>query len=121
MEIAIQDADVGGTVDITGGHRAGALRVETECDCLFCVGTNHDVFEIENDVGDIFNDAADGVELVERVIKPNHGDRCAWHRGQEGTTERVSECVAKARLKWLDNELLAFAIAVGDDLAEYFH
>jgi hypothetical protein len=29
--------------------------------------------------------------------------------------------VAKARLEWLDNELLAFAIAVGDDLAEYFH
>ena len=51
---------------------AGAADVEAHDDGLVGVGGEHDVLQVEDDVGDVLGDTADGVELVQGVVEAHH-------------------------------------------------
>src|SRR5205085_11610757 len=76
----------------------------------------YEVLEVEDDVGDVFLDAGNRVELVEGVVEAHGGDRRARDRGQEGAAEAVAERVAEARLEGRNREALPVALGFAERL-----
>ena len=99
-----------------GGHLGRAADVETERDGLVGVRREHDVLEVQDDVGDVLGDTGDGVELVQGVVEADLGDGGAGDRRQQGAAERVAEGVAEAGLERADGEPLAVAVLLVDGL-----
>ena len=66
---------------------AGPAHVEAQGDRLVAVADEHDVLQVQDDVGDVFDHTADGVELVERVVEPHLCDRRTGDRRQEGAPQ----------------------------------
>ena len=81
------------------------------------VHVQHEVLEVEDDVGDVFLHTLDDVELVQRVVEPHLGDGRAGDRREQRAPQAVAERVAEAGLERGDREALdvAFGLA-GFDL-----
>ena len=106
MEVLVEDLDVGRALDVAGGHRGGTAHVEAQRDGLFGLRGEHDVLEVQDDVGDVLGDTVDRVELVQCVVEAHRGDRGAWDRRQQGAAQRVAEGVAEPGLERADGESL---------------
>src|SRR4029079_5697597 len=65
VQLGVEDLDVGGDLDVASGDLPRAARGETQRDGLVGGAGQHDVLDVEDDVGDVFLHARDGVELVE--------------------------------------------------------
>ena len=76
----------------------------------------HEVLEVQDDVGDVLGDPVDGVELVERVVEAHLGDRGAGDRRQQRAAQRVAERVAEAGLERADGEPLTVAVCLAERL-----
>ena len=113
-EVLVEHLDVGGRLDVAGGHVAGAAGVEAAGDGVGRLGRDDDVLEVEDDVGDVLGDPGDRVELVQGFVETHRRDRRAGDRRQQGAAERVAEGVAEAGLEWSDGETLAVARLLGD-------
>src|SRR4029079_4807503 len=72
----------------------------------------HEILEVEDDIGDVFLHALDHVEFVERVVEANLGDRRARDRGEQRAAETVAERVAEAGLERGDREPLQIAFGL---------
>ena len=64
-----------------------------------------DLLEVQDDVGDILDDAVDGGELVHRAIDLDGADGGAFEGGEEHAAERVADGVPVAGFKRLGDEL----------------
>ena len=68
------------------------MRLETE------------LFQVQNDVGDVFHDAVDGGELVHRAVDLDGGDGRAFEGGEQHAAERVADGVAVTGFKRFSDE-----------------
>ncbi len=114
VEVLVEDLDVGRALDVAGGDGGRATHVEAQVDRLVGDRGEHDVFDVEDDVGDVLGDAVDGVELVEGVVETDGRDRCAGDRRQQRATQRVAERVAEAGLERTDREPLLVVVLLAD-------
>ena len=80
MKAGVEDLDVGGRLDITGSHSARATGIEAQGDRLIALHSQDNVFEVEDDVGDVFFDTGQRRELVQGVVEAHLGDSCARYR-----------------------------------------
>ncbi len=80
------------------------------------VDVQHDVLEVQDDVGDVLGDAVDGVELVERVVEAHGRDGRTRDRRQQRAAQRVADGVAEAGLERADGEPLTVAIGLAERL-----
>ena len=101
-------------LDVGGGDVGRAADVEAEGDRLVGVDHEHEVLEVQDDVGDVLGDTRDGVELVEGVVEAHLGDRRAGDRRQQGAAQRVAEGVAEAGLERADGEQLPVALLLAE-------
>ena len=99
VELGVEDLDVGGGLDVAGGDLARAALVEAQRDRLLGRAREHEVLEVEDEVGDVFLHARDDVELVERVVEAHLGDRGAGDRREQRAAQAVAERVAEAGLE----------------------
>ena len=67
-------------------------------------GLEDDFLEVEDDVGHVLDDVADGRELVERAVDADGRDGRALERREEHAAERVAERDAEAALERLARE-----------------
>ena len=74
----------------------------------------HDVLEVQDDVGDVLGDTGDGVELVQCVVEAHRGDGRAGDRRQQRAAQRVADGVAEAGLERADGEALTIVVFVAD-------
>ena len=63
------------------------------------------LLEVQDDVGDILDDALDGGELVHRALDLDGGDGGAFQRGKEHAAKGVADGVAVTGFKGLGDEL----------------
>ena len=110
VQVAVEHAHTGRALDVAGGNHARTASVETQGDLFVEVAGEHDIFQVQDDVGDVLDNTGDGVELVEGVVEPHHGDGGTGHRRQQRAAQRVAEGVAETRLKWGDSETLTVRI-----------
>ena len=113
-EVLVEDLDVGRALDVTSGDGGRATCVEAQVDRLVGGRGEHDVLDVQDDVGDILDDTRDGVELVKGFVEPHGRDRRAGNRRQEGATQRVAERVAEAGLERTDREALLVVALLAD-------
>ena len=113
MQIRVVHRDAGRGNDVACSHSAWALLADVHGDRLVLFGAHHEALEVQDDVGDVFLDSGDSGELVENAVDTDAGDSGSGDRRQQGTAERVAECVTEARLERLDDE---FRAVVRDDL-----
>ena len=116
-ELGVEDLDVGGGLDVAGAHLGRAALVEAQRHRFVRGAPQHEILEVEDDVGDVFLHTLDHVELVERVVEPHLRDGRAGDRREQRAAQAVAERVAEARLERCDRETLqvAFGLA-GFDL-----
>ena len=72
----------------------------------------HEVLEVEDEVGDVFLHAGDHVELVQRFVEAHLRDRGAGDRREQRAAQAVAERVAEAGLERRDRELLEVAFGL---------
>src|SRR4029079_8071851 len=104
LQVGVVHLDTGRGRDVGSGDVAGTLLAEVHGDRLVVLRGDDEALEVEDDLGDVFLDALDRRELVERRVHLDAGDRGTRDRGQEGTTERVAERVAEAGLQRLHSQ-----------------
>jgi hypothetical protein len=112
VQLGVEDLDVGRGLDVARGDVAGATRVEAQRDGLLCDAAQHDVLDVEDDVGDVLLHARDGVELVEGLVEADLRDRGAGNRREQRAPKAVAERVAEAGLEGRDDERLRVAVGL---------
>ena len=115
-EVGVEDLDVGVGLQVGGGDLGRALDVEAQRHGLVAVADDDEVLEVQDDVGDVLDDAADGVELVERLVEADLGDGGAGDRREQHAAERVADGVAEAGLERADDEPLTVGLFVTEGL-----
>ena len=104
MQIGVVHGDTGWRHDIAGGDVARALLAQVHRHRLVLLGADHELLEVEDDVGDVFLDARNGGELVQHPVDADAGDRGTGDRREQGSTQRIAQGVAESRLQRLDDE-----------------
>jgi hypothetical protein len=87
-----------------------AAHVDAEGDRLVGLRREHEVLEVQDDVGDVLGDPGDGVELVQGVVETDLRDGGAGDRRQQRAPQRVAERVAEAGLERADGEPLTVVL-----------
>ncbi len=103
--IAIDDFDIVIQLDIGSGNSARALLHQAQGHFITAVQLDGDTFEVEQDFDDIFLHALDGAVLVEHTVDLSLDHSAAGHGGQQNTTQRVAQGVAKTTLEGLESDL----------------
>jgi hypothetical protein len=112
----VEHLDVGGGLDVGPGDVGRAPQVDAQGDGLVGDRGEHEVLEVQDDVGDILGDPVDGAELVQGVIESDGRDGGAGDRRQERAAQRVAERVAEAGLERADREALTVVLLFADGL-----
>ena len=72
----------------------------------------HEVLDVQDEVGDVFLHTGDDVELVQRLVEAHLGDGRARDRREQRAAQAVAERVAEAGLERRDRELLEVALGL---------
>jgi hypothetical protein len=100
----IEDLDVGILLEVGGGDDARAALLEIEGLRALAVKLEGDLFDVEDDVGHVLDDAGEGRELVEHALHPHRADGCTLDGGEQDAAERVTDRRAEAALERLGDE-----------------
>ena len=111
VDVLVEDLDVAVGFDHAGGDDAGLVGAEVEGLGAFAVELERDLLEVQDDVGRVFNDAGDGLELVQHAFDADGGYGCAFDGGEQGAAKGVADGGTEAALKGLRGEL---AVLVGE-------
>src|SRR5260221_1692883 len=118
LELRVEDLELRGSLDVTGGDDARALGRDVHLDLRgVAVQARNEVLEVEDDVRHVLTDARKRRELVRRPLDLHRGDCGALQRGEQHAAQRVAERVTKAAVERLDDEDSAVVVRVlMDDL-----
>jgi hypothetical protein len=88
-------------LDVRSLHGAGLVDVDGALEGFALVGFGADahLLEVEDDLGDVFDDAFDRLELVLHAFDRHRGDRGAFDGAQQDAAERVADGVTEAGLE----------------------
>ena len=86
---------------------AGPLAFRYDGGGLVELGADHELLQVQDDVGDVLGHLRDRRELVQHAVDPDRRDGRAGDRRQQRAPQRVAERVAESRLQRLDGELRA--------------
>ena len=114
--LRVEDLDVGMGLDVARHHVGGAAGVEPQRHRLVAHHDQHQVLEVQDDVGHVLGHAADGGELVQGAVEADLGDGRARDRRQQRAPQRVADRVAEAGLERADGELLPVAVGRFENL-----
>src|SRR5580698_4145813 len=113
VDILVQDLDVSVSLDHAGSDDTGLIRTQIKSLWSLTVQLEGDLLEVQDDVGCVFYDAGDRLELVQNAFDLDRGNSRAFNRRKQGATQSIADGGAKAALKGLSAEL---AILLGKRL-----
>src|SRR5262249_32591568 len=116
--LGVDDLDrfVGG--DVGGRHHAAVVAVDADGLGLVAGVLDHQALDVEDDVGDVLDDAGDGGDLVLHALDLDARDGAALQAGQEDPAQAVADGDAEAALERLDGKL-AVGVRQGVAVAGY--
>ena len=100
----VEDLDVRVLLEVGRGDDARSLLLEVERLGPFTVQLEGDLFEVEDDVGHILDDAGERRELVQHALDADSRDRGALDGGEEHASQRIADRGAEAALEGLGGE-----------------
>src|SRR5450830_710335 len=104
VEVGVVHLDTRRRDDVRGRDSAATLLAQVHDDGLVVLRGDHELLDVEDDLGDVFLHTRDRRELVQNAIDADGRDCGPRDRGEQGPTERVAERVAEAGLEGLDGE-----------------
>ena len=116
MQLRVEDLDVARDLKVSGSHVSRTLLVKADHDGLVARHSQQEVLEVQDDVGDVFLDSLNGVELVQGIVEAQLGDSRAGDRREQRAPQRVAEGVAEAGVKGSDGKLLTVPLLLVDGL-----
>ena len=104
--LGVDQRELSGNVHVGTGHRAGALGRDggRSLGIILGQGREHQALYIEDDVGNVLDDAFGGGELVLHALDLNGGSLRTVQGGQQNATHAVAKRVAEATLQRLNDE-----------------
>ena len=87
----VEDLDVGVVGDVGRGDRGRPGLLDRHPPRLVALELQGDRLEVEDDVGDVFDDPGDGRELVEDAVDAHGGDGRAGDRGEQDAPQGVAD------------------------------
>ncbi len=105
MLVGVDQFDVLVELDVGGGDFALLVDGEQQGLRLAGVRLEHDLLEVQHDVGDIFHHALNGGELVHRAVNLDGGDGGAFEGGKQHAAQGVANGVAVTGFKRFGDEL----------------
>jgi hypothetical protein len=105
--VGVEDLDAGGELDVTCSDVGRAGHAQVDGARLFVLRTDHELFEVEDDVRDVLGHPFDRGELVQHSVDLHLGDSGPRDGREKSPAQRVAQRVAEAGLQRLDGELLA--------------
>jgi hypothetical protein len=103
--VRIHQLDVLVQLDIRGGHCAFLVDRQQQGLGIARVRFEQDLFQIQDNFGDILDHAVDGGELMHRPVDFNRGDGGAFQRGKQHPAQGVADRVAVTGFKWFGDKL----------------
>ena len=89
--VRVQDLEAVDELDVARVDGPGALLVDADRVRLGLGRLEDDFLQVEDDVGHVLDDVADGRELVERALDADRRDGRALERREKHATERVAD------------------------------
>ena len=83
VQLGVVDLDAGRHRDVGGGDLAGARLAQVHGDRLVLLAREHEALEVEDDLGDVLDDARQRGELVLVALDLDRGDRGAGDRAEQ--------------------------------------
>ncbi len=105
IDILIEDLDVAVGLDHARGHNARLVGAQIERLGTVAVELERDLLQVQDDVGCVFDHAANRLELVQHFLDADSGDCCSLDRAEQGATKGVADRRTKTTLKGLRAEL----------------
>jgi hypothetical protein len=93
--------------DVRRGNHARALLAQVHDGGLVVVGAHDELFQVQDDLGDVFLHTGTGGELVQHAVDANAGHGGTRNGRHQGAAKGVTEGVTEARLERLDDETRA--------------
>src|SRR5439155_2914183 len=102
--VRLEDLDVRVGLNISGAHLARLVDPQREGLRVIHVELQRNLFQVEDNVRGVLDDARDGRKLVENAVDLDRRDGGAFHRRQEHAAKSIADGRAKPSLKWLSVE-----------------
>ena len=90
------------------GDNTGLVRAQVKRLRAFAVQLERNLLQVEDDVGRVFNDAGDRLELVQHAFDADRGNGRALDGGEQRAAQGIADSGAEAALKGLRAELAVF-------------
>ena len=104
MQFGVVHLDPGRRLDIGRGNLTGSRLAQVHDHGFVLLGGQDQALEVEDDLGDVLDDALQGGELVLIALDLDGGHGRARDGRQQGATHRVAEGVAETGFEGLDDE-----------------
>src|SRR5581483_8632746 len=108
VHILVEDFNVSVGLDHAAGHDPRLVYFEIDCLRSFAVQLEGDLFQVEDNIGRIFDHAGNRLKLVQHAFNLDRSDGCALDRGKQHAAQRVADGGAKSALKGLGPEASVF-------------
>ena len=102
--VRVDDFNVRVFLDVSCSDRTFASDVDHKINGIACFGYKKHLLKIEDDVGDIFHNTFDALELVLHTLNLDGGNRSTFNRAKKDTAKGVSNRVSVTCLKRLGLE-----------------
>jgi hypothetical protein len=116
FEVRVADGDEGGELEVAGFEDGGSLDVDFDALELgaVIVDLQDEVFEVEDDRGDVFLDALEGGEFVAGAFDLDGDYARAGKGGEQDAAEGVAEGDAEASFERLGNDFGIVLVLIVD-------
>src|SRR5258707_11748181 len=105
MDVRIQDLDFGVGLDLARQHLAGYAAFDAKRLRPKTMQLKRDSFEVEYDIGRVFDDARYRRELVQHALDLHSRYSCSLDRRKQRASQTISDGSTKPTLKGLSVEL----------------
>ena len=103
--VGVDDFDGLIALDVAGGNRAFLVDGEEQGVGFPVVRLQQHFFEVQDNVGDVFDNAGHGAEFMRCAVDADGRDRGAFERAEQHAAQRVADGLAVTGFKRLGNEL----------------
>ena len=90
--------------DVGGSDDAPLVAVDAESSRLFAGVLHHETLDVEDDVGDVLDNAGDGADLVLHALNLDAGDGAAFQAAEQDAAQAVANGDAEAAFERLGAE-----------------
>ena len=105
MQVRVEDLHASRRGDIRSGYLARSLLAQVHKHRLILLRRDHELLQVQNDLGNVFLHTGNGGELVKNAVDANRSHGRTGNRRKQGPPKRIADRVTESGLERLNNKL----------------